>query len=156
MFGVAGDACGVAVSPMGVDFVFYAAMPVAQLVRMQPETCFFGDFAQGSLKRGFVGRVQAACDGLPKAVGVEAVKQKYVACVVVQQDKHGDGDFFGHGGVVGLRQPESGVSEAGRVFRLPLWLAVYGRGGVRASVVYLAWVWFGDEPLLLHWVTEFA
>lgn len=140
MLGVAGDACGVAVSPMGVDFVFYAAMPVAQLVRMQPETCFFGDFAQGSLKRGFVGRVQAACDGLPKAVGVEAVKQKYVACVVVQQDKHGDGDFFGHGGVVGLRQPESGVSEAGRVFRLPiLWLAVYGLGGQ----AWFIWLGFG-------------
>ena len=87
--------------PAGIDFVFYAAMPVAQLVRMQPETCFFGDFAQGSLKRGFVGRVQAACDGLPKAVGVEAVKQTYVACVVGPLDKHGDGDVIGQGCLAG-------------------------------------------------------
>ena len=57
MLGVARDACGVAVSPMGVDFVFHAAMPVAQLVGMQPETCFFGDFAQGRLKRGFAGGI---------------------------------------------------------------------------------------------------
>ena len=76
---------------------------------------------------------------MPKAVGVEAVKQKYVACVVVQQDKHGDGDFFGHGGM-GLRQPESGVNEAGRVFRLPiLWLPVYGLGGQ----AWFIWLGFG-------------
>ena len=74
MFGVARDACGVAVSPMGIDFVFYAAMPVAQLLGRQPETCFFGDFAQGCLKWGFAGSVEAACDGLPEAVGVEAVE----------------------------------------------------------------------------------
>ena len=37
-----------------------------------------------------------------KPSGLRLVKQKYVACVVVtSMDKHGDGDFFGHGGVVG-------------------------------------------------------
>ena len=102
MLGVARDACGIAVAPMGIDFVFHAAPPVAQLVRMQPETGFFGDFAQGSLKREFVGRVQAAGYRLPEAVRFQAIEQEHVACVVVQQNQHGDGDFFGHGYIDGV------------------------------------------------------
>ena len=95
VFGVLGDAGGVAVAPGGVDVVDVGKVPVAQgdVGAVGDDAGFFAQFAGGGEQQGFVGGVEGTGDGLPEVGAVGALDQEDFEVGGVDDDQDGDGDF---------------------------------------------------------------
>jgi hypothetical protein len=95
VFGVPGDAGGVAVAPGRVNLVDVRDTPVAQDdgLAVGNDAGFFEQLAGGGQFQGFIKRVEGAGDGLPEAGAVGALDEEDFQVGGVDDDQDGDGDF---------------------------------------------------------------
>lgn len=87
MFRITAYVWGVAIAPFGADFKAVAVVPVTQIIAVDDETSFFGEFAHGGFD-GVLTILQTAGDGLPKSGWGDAFEQENIERWRVDDNQH--------------------------------------------------------------------